>query len=187
MGAAWESVFGDMSSADPLDVVNAQAGRHLGRQPDRSATRTSRRSCSRRSTTAPRWSSSTRGARRWPSAADLHLAIRPGTDTVLALAIAQLVAAARHARPRVHRRARRRRRRVPGRRRGVDARRVPPKSPGSPPPTSCTLAEWWGTHPPGDAAHRLGPGAQRATAAPRVGRSLRCRCWSGTSACRVAV
>ena len=44
----------------------------------RSATRTSRRSCSRPSMPAPRSWSSTHGAPRWPARADLHLADPPG-------------------------------------------------------------------------------------------------------------
>ncbi len=85
--AAWGSVFGSMVSADPLDVVNAQLVVVWGANPTVSNTHFP--PLVRQATDA--------GAklvvvdpRRTPMAkrADYHLAIRPGTDVVLALAVA---------------------------------------------------------------------------------------------------
>ncbi|MGA0894715.1 MAG: molybdopterin-containing oxidoreductase family protein [Ilumatobacteraceae bacterium] len=85
--AAWESVFGSMNSADPRDVVHSDLVVVWGANPTVSNTHF-----------APLvQQAAARGARvvvvdprRTAMAvrADLHLAVRPGTDVVLALAIA---------------------------------------------------------------------------------------------------
>jgi anaerobic selenocysteine-containing dehydrogenase len=87
VGAAWSSVFGDMASADPLDVVHSDLVVIWGANPTVSNTHLP----------ALVRQAQARGAglvvidpRRTAIAerADLHLAVRPGTDVVLALAIA---------------------------------------------------------------------------------------------------
>jgi anaerobic selenocysteine-containing dehydrogenase len=89
IGVAWESVFGEMRSADPADVVHSKLVIVWGANPTVSNSH---------------WPPLVQRAvalgakvvvidpRRTPMAsrADLHLAIRPGTDVVLALAIARL-------------------------------------------------------------------------------------------------
>ena len=89
MGASWDSVFGDMASADPTDVVNAQLVVVWGANPTVSNTHF-----------PPLVQQAVdRGAklvvidpRRTAMAAraDLHLAIRPGSDTALAYAVANI-------------------------------------------------------------------------------------------------
>jgi anaerobic selenocysteine-containing dehydrogenase len=91
MAAAWKQVFGDMLSADPLDVVHSRLVVVWGANPGISGTHfmqllTAARKLGaqlvvidpRRTTTAAR--------------AHLHLAIRPGTDVVLAYALARWLA-----------------------------------------------------------------------------------------------
>ena len=87
MGAAWDSVYGEMASADPRDVVHSKLVVIWGANPTVSNTHF-----------PPLVQQAVAGGakvvvidpRRTAMAtrADLHLAIRPGTDTVLALAIA---------------------------------------------------------------------------------------------------
>ena len=87
MGAAWESVYGEMASADPRDVVHSKLVVIWGANPTVSNTHF-----------PPLVQQAVAGGakvvvidpRRTAMAkrADLHLAIRPGTDTVLAFAIA---------------------------------------------------------------------------------------------------
>ena len=87
VGAAWDHVYGDMASADPLDVVHAQLVVIWGANPTVSNTHfpplvQQAVACGAKVVVIdPR---RTAMAKR----ADLHLAIRPGTDTVLAYAIA---------------------------------------------------------------------------------------------------
>ena len=87
VGAAWESVFGNMSSADPLDVVNARLVIIWGANPTVSNThfpplvQRAIDAGARVVVIDPR---RTAMAKR----ADLHLAVRPGTDTALAYAVA---------------------------------------------------------------------------------------------------
>jgi anaerobic selenocysteine-containing dehydrogenase len=89
MGAAWESVYGDMASADPGDVVHARLVVIWGANPTVSNThfpplvQRAVDAGARVVVIDPR---RTAMAKR----ADLHLAVRPGTDTVLAHAIANL-------------------------------------------------------------------------------------------------
>lgn len=91
MTAAWKQVFGSMLSADPLDVVHSRLVVVWGANPGISGTHllpllnTARKSGAqlvvidpRRTTTAAR--------------AHLHLAVRPGTDVVLAYALARWLA-----------------------------------------------------------------------------------------------
>jgi anaerobic selenocysteine-containing dehydrogenase len=86
-GVAWASVYGSMASADPRDVVNAQLVVIWGANPTVSNTHfpplvnEAVKRGARVVVIDPR---RTAMAKR----ADLHLAIRPGTDVVLALAIA---------------------------------------------------------------------------------------------------
>ena len=87
MGVSWDSVFGDMSSADPLDVVNSKLVVIWGANPTVSNThfpplvQQAVANGAKVVVIDPR---RTAMAKR----CDLHLAIRPGTDAVLALAIA---------------------------------------------------------------------------------------------------
>jgi len=87
MGAAWDSVYGDMNSADPLDVVHARLIVIWGANPTVSNThfpplvQQAVANGARVVVIDPR---RTAMAKR----AHLHLAIRPGTDTALAYAIA---------------------------------------------------------------------------------------------------
>jgi anaerobic selenocysteine-containing dehydrogenase len=87
MGAAWESVYGEMASADPNDVVNSRLVVIWGANPTVSNThfpplvQQAVAAGAKVVVIDPR---RTAMAKR----ADLHLPIRPGTDTVLALAIA---------------------------------------------------------------------------------------------------
>ena len=87
VSAAWESVYADMLSADPLDVVDAQLVVVWGANPTVSNThfpplvQQAVERGARLVVIDPR---RTAMAQR----ADLHLAVRPGTDVVLALAIA---------------------------------------------------------------------------------------------------
>ncbi|MEO8163194.1 MAG: molybdopterin-dependent oxidoreductase [Ilumatobacteraceae bacterium] len=91
MTAAWNQVFGNMLSADPLDVIHSRLVVVWGANPGISGTHflqqlTKARKLGaelvvidpRRTTTAAR--------------ASLHLAIRPGTDVVLAYALARWLA-----------------------------------------------------------------------------------------------
>jgi anaerobic selenocysteine-containing dehydrogenase len=87
MGAAWESVYGDMASADPLDVVHAQLVVIWGANPTVSNTHFPplvQQAVERGAKMVVVDPRRTAMAKR----ADLHLAIRPGTDTALAYAIA---------------------------------------------------------------------------------------------------
>lgn len=87
MGEAWSSVFGAMSTANPLDVVNSKLVVIWGANPTVSNThfpplvQQAVADGAKVVVIDPR---RTAMAKR----CDLHLAIRPGTDTVLALAIA---------------------------------------------------------------------------------------------------
>lgn len=87
MGVSWNSVFGDMASADPSDVVNSKLVVIWGANPTVSNThfpplvQQAVANGAKVVVIDPR---RTAMAKR----CDLHLAIRPGTDTVLALAIA---------------------------------------------------------------------------------------------------
>ncbi len=89
MGAAWESVYGEMASADPRDVVNSKLIVIWGANPTVSNThfpplvQQAVEAGARLVVIDPR---RTAMAKR----AHLHLAIRPGTDTVLAYAVANL-------------------------------------------------------------------------------------------------
>ncbi len=88
-GAAWSSVYGDMASADPGDVVNSNLVVIWGANPTVSNThfpplvKQAVKAGAKVVVIDPR---STAMAKR----ADLHLAIVPGTDVVLAHAIANL-------------------------------------------------------------------------------------------------
>jgi anaerobic selenocysteine-containing dehydrogenase len=87
MGAAWESVYGDMASADPVDVVHAQLVVIWGANPTVSNTHFPplvQQAVERGAKVVVIDPRRTAMAKR----ADLHLAIRPGTDTALAYAIA---------------------------------------------------------------------------------------------------
>jgi anaerobic selenocysteine-containing dehydrogenase len=89
MGAAWESVYGDMDSADPLDVVHADLVVIWGANPTVSNTHLPplvQQAVARGAKLVVIDPRRTAMAKR----ADLHLAIRPGTDVVLAMAIADL-------------------------------------------------------------------------------------------------
>ncbi len=87
MGAAWDSVFGEMASADPREVVHSKLVVIWGANPTVSNThfpplvQQAAKAGARVVVIDPR---ATAMAKR----ADLHLAIRPGTDAVLALAVA---------------------------------------------------------------------------------------------------
>ena len=87
MGESWRSVFGAMSTANPLDVVNSKLVVIWGANPTVSNThfpplvQQAVANGAKVVVIDPR---RTAMAKR----CDLHLAIRPGTDTVLALAIA---------------------------------------------------------------------------------------------------
>lgn len=91
-GRAYEEMFGAMLSADPLDVVHARLVVVWGANPAISNThfpplvQQARRAGAKVVVVDPR---ATAMARR----ADLHLAPRPGTDVVLALAMAREIAA----------------------------------------------------------------------------------------------
>lgn len=91
MTAAWKQVFGDMLSADPLDVVHSRLVVVWGANPGISATHflqllnTARESGAQLVVIDPR--RTTAAAR-----AHLHLAVRPGTDVVLAYALARWLA-----------------------------------------------------------------------------------------------
>ncbi len=91
-GAAYRSVFGDMLSADPLDVVHSRLIVVWGANPTVSnihfaplVTRAQKEHGARVVVVDPR---ATASAKR----ADLHLAVRPGTDVVLAYAVAHELA-----------------------------------------------------------------------------------------------
>jgi len=95
MGAAWDSVYGEMASADPRDVVHSKLVVIWGANPTVSNThfpplvQQAVAAGAKVVVIDPR---RTAMAKR----ADLHLAILPGTDTVLALAIANHWAANGH-------------------------------------------------------------------------------------------
>ncbi len=92
MGASWESVYGDMASADPADVVHSKLVVIWGANPTVSNThfpplvQQAVDQGARVVVIDPRRTA-------MASRADLHLAIRPGTDTALAYAVANLWAA----------------------------------------------------------------------------------------------
>ena len=89
MSVAWESVFGDMESADPNDVVNAQLVVIWGANPTVSNThfpplvQKAVDAGARVVVIDPRRTA-------MAGRADLHLAINPGTDAALAYAVANL-------------------------------------------------------------------------------------------------
>lgn len=86
-GASWDSVYGDLPSADPLDVVHADLVVVWGANPTVSNTHFPpqvRRAVQRGAKVVVIDPRRTAMAAR----ADLHLAVRPGTDVVLAHAIA---------------------------------------------------------------------------------------------------
>ena len=86
-GAAWDSVYGEMRSADPLDVVNSRLVVVWGANPTVSNTHFPplvQRAVEQGAKVVVIDPRRTAMAKR----ADLHLPIRPGTDTVLAYAIA---------------------------------------------------------------------------------------------------
>ena len=93
MGLAWESVYGEMNSADPRDVVHSKLVVIWGANPTVSNThfpplvQQAAKAGAKVVVIDPR---RTAMAKR----ADLHLALLPGTDTALALAIANLWSAA---------------------------------------------------------------------------------------------
>ncbi len=99
MGASWESVYGDMASADPADVVHSKLIVIWGANPTVSNTHFPplvQRAVDQGARVVVVDPRRTAMATR----ADLHLAIRPGTDTALAYAVANLWAAdGRLARP----------------------------------------------------------------------------------------
>ena len=87
MGESWRSVFGAMSTANPLDVVNSQLVVIWGANPTVSNTHFPplvQQAVAHGAKVVVIDPRRTAMAKR----CDLHLAIRPGTDTVLALAIA---------------------------------------------------------------------------------------------------
>ena len=91
-GAAYRSVFGDMLSADPLDVVHSQLIVLWGANPTVSnihfaplVTRAQKEHGAPVVVVDPRGTASAKRA-------DLHLAVRPGTDVVLAYAVAHELA-----------------------------------------------------------------------------------------------
>ncbi len=95
MGVAWDSVYATMASADPLDVVNADLVVIWGANPTVSNTHFPplvQQAVARGTKTVVIDPRRTAMAKR----ADLHLAIRPGTDAVLAFAIAHLWAEQGH-------------------------------------------------------------------------------------------
>src|SRR6185503_6766357 len=90
-GMAWAMTFGGMVGADPLDVVHSQLVVVWGANPSISNThfpplvQHARRNGAALVVIDPR---RTGMAKR----ADLHLAVRPGTDVVLAMAVARELA-----------------------------------------------------------------------------------------------
>lgn len=89
MGAAWDSVFGDMASADPVDVVHADLVVVWGANPTVSNTHFPplvQQAVDRGAKVVVIDPRRTAMAAR----ADLHLAIRPGADTALAYAVANI-------------------------------------------------------------------------------------------------
>lgn len=91
MTAAWKQVFGNMLSADPLDVVHSRLIVVWGANPGISGTHflqlvnTARESGAQLVVIDPRRTATA-------ARADLHLAVRPGTDVVLAYALARWLA-----------------------------------------------------------------------------------------------
>lgn len=91
MTAAWKQVFGGMLSADPLDVVYARLAVVWGANPGISGTHflqllnTARKSGAKLVVIDPRRTATA-------ARADLHLPVRPGTDVVLAYALARWLA-----------------------------------------------------------------------------------------------
>ena len=89
MGVSWDSVFGDMASADPADVVNARLVVIWGANPTVSNThfpplvQQAVDAGARLVVIDPRRTA-------MAARADLHLAIRPGADAALVYAIANL-------------------------------------------------------------------------------------------------
>ncbi|HAP74903.1 MAG TPA: hypothetical protein DCR14_02355 [Acidimicrobiaceae bacterium] len=88
MGVSWQSVFGSMRSADPLDVVHSKLVVVWGANPTVSNThfpplvQQAVRSGARVVVIDPRRTA-------MAARADLHLAVRPGTDAALAYAVAR--------------------------------------------------------------------------------------------------
>lgn len=88
MGAAWKQVFGNMLSADPLDVVHSRLVVVWGANPGISGTHflqlvnAARESGAQLVVIDPRRTATA-------ARAHLHLAVRPGTDVVLAFALAR--------------------------------------------------------------------------------------------------
>ncbi len=151
------------------------AGRGLGSQPfdlehALPAARPARPEQRRRA----RWSS-TRARTGMAKRADLHLAVRPGTDVVLAMAVGSRAGASQGDRPRVHRRPRRRGRRVPRCLRAVDPRRGGRTSAASPRPRSRPSSTSWSSAAPPTGAP-AGAWSATATAGPGCGRCWPCPC-----------
>ncbi|MEO8363506.1 MAG: molybdopterin-dependent oxidoreductase [Ilumatobacteraceae bacterium] len=91
MTAAWKQVFGDMLSADPLDVLRSRLVVVWGANPGISGTHfmqlltTARKTGAKLVVIDPRRTTTA-------SRAHIHLALRPGTDVVLAYALARWLA-----------------------------------------------------------------------------------------------
>ncbi len=143
-GMAWAMTFGGMPGADPLDVVHAQLVVVWGANPSISNThfpplvQHARGHGAALVVVDPR---RTGMAKR----ADLHLAVRPGTDVVLAMAVARELQQRKAIDLALHRRPRRRRRRVPRGLRTLDPRPRPPTSAVSTRRTSRPSSTCWST------------------------------------------
>ena len=126
--------------------------------------------------------------RRTPLArqADLHLALRPGTDLPVALAAAPRPVRARARRRGVPARSRDRRRRAARRRRAVDDRPRAPAVAGLEPATLEQFADCYATPSPARDPLRLGPRAQPQRRPRGDGRPRRCRRSPASSACAAA-
>ena len=81
------ALYGKMASVTYQDYPEASRHHSLGRQSVGHRASTCSVSSAKRRSVAPSWSSSIRGRRRWRESADIHLAVRPGTDVAVALAI----------------------------------------------------------------------------------------------------
>lgn len=96
MTAAWKQVFGNMLSADPLDVVHSRLVVVWGANPGISGTHFMQQLTANRESGIRKSGAQlvVIDPRRTATAAraDLHLALRPGTDVVLAYALARWLA-----------------------------------------------------------------------------------------------
>ena len=183
-GAANMGLYGKMPSVTYLDYPHARLIVMWGMNPSASGIHAIP-FIKEAQKAGARWSSIDPRVTPLAKTADLHLAVRPGTDLVVALALHRVLFEEGHADRRVPRRARHRRRRAARARRGVDHRArgrgrrasIRPTCAGSRTCTRARARPWCAA---------AGAWSATATAAAPWRPSWRCRPSAASSACAAA-